>query len=154
MLLCNILFLEPLPVPAYRVPRIVLPLPAPVYGAPLIPALPAPVYGYGTDNRLGPVIQPTVVIPETVLPEGWDAPLQNPVPRMVPSLPAPSLRRLRHAALYPMTSQPAAQIPMPIAPHPAILLREDIAHRERLTNQQLGVLQEHQIHRHTAMVQE
>ncbi|KAG5715838.1 hypothetical protein E4T56_gene17884 [Termitomyces sp. T112] len=34
-----------------------------------------------------------MVIPETVLPEGWDAPLQNPIPRVVPPLPAPIQRR-------------------------------------------------------------
>ncbi|KAG6883936.1 hypothetical protein C0995_011220 [Termitomyces sp. Mi166 len=38
----------------------------------------------------------SMVIPETVLPEGWDAPLQNPIPRIVPPLPAPALRRVRN----------------------------------------------------------
>ncbi|KAG6858241.1 hypothetical protein C0995_001477, partial [Termitomyces sp. Mi166 len=35
----------------------------------------------------------SMVIPETVLPEGWDAPLLNPMPRMVPPAPAPMYRR-------------------------------------------------------------
>ncbi|KNZ78774.1 hypothetical protein J132_09912 [Termitomyces sp. J132] len=37
----------------------------------------------------------SIVIPATVLPEGWDAPLQNLIPRMVPPPPAPPLRRVR-----------------------------------------------------------
>ncbi|KAG6859925.1 hypothetical protein C0993_003303, partial [Termitomyces sp. T159_Od127] len=47
-----------------------------------------------------------VAIPETHLPEGWDAPLQNPLPIIVPPPPPPVHRRSRRA------NQSAAQ-PMP-----------------------------------------
>ena len=80
-----------------------------------------------------PVRQPAVaddpfavVIPETHLPEGWDAPLQNPMPRMVvpPPPPPPIQRRVNR-------SRQAATIN--VAPAP-VLTRGDIAHRERMAN--------------------
>ncbi|KAG6882908.1 hypothetical protein C0992_010312, partial [Termitomyces sp. T32_za158] len=61
----------------------------------------------------------SVEIPETHLPEGWDAPLQNPMPRMVPLLPDPVHRGrpgnqaiVAHpTAAQPIVAQPAIIIP-------------------------------------------
>ncbi|KAG6858583.1 hypothetical protein C0995_015505, partial [Termitomyces sp. Mi166 len=55
----------------------------------------------------------SMVIPETVLPEGWDAPLQNPMPKMVPPAPAPIHRR--NNMLRPV-NQPIVAIPEIHAP--------------------------------------
>ncbi|KAG6859374.1 hypothetical protein C0995_009195 [Termitomyces sp. Mi166 len=51
----------------------------------------------------------SMVIPETVLPEGWDAPLQNPMPRMVPPAPAPMYRRNNN--MLRSINQPIVAIP-------------------------------------------
>ncbi|KAG5718620.1 hypothetical protein E4T56_gene16567 [Termitomyces sp. T112] len=59
----------------------------------MVPPLPAPIQRRGNRLNQSAVAQAAMVIPETVFPEGWDAPLQNPLPRLVPFLPAPALRR-------------------------------------------------------------
>ncbi|KAG6896729.1 hypothetical protein C0995_011107, partial [Termitomyces sp. Mi166 len=51
----------------------------------------------------------SMVIPKTLLPEGWDALLQNPMPRMVPPIPAPVHRR-NNNMLRPL-NQPVVAIP-------------------------------------------
>ncbi|KAG5731229.1 hypothetical protein E4T56_gene14502 [Termitomyces sp. T112] len=49
----------------------------------------------------------SMVIPETVLPKGWNAPLQNPLPRLVPPLPAPIQKRVNRL------NQPIATMDIP-----------------------------------------
>ena len=78
---------------------------------------------------------------------------------MVSPLSTPLLRRVKNAALHPKLLWPAPEIPVPIMmlPHTAyitILLREDIAHREIIANQQLAVLHEYQRQRQIAIAQE
>ncbi|KAG6881472.1 hypothetical protein C0993_001349, partial [Termitomyces sp. T159_Od127] len=90
-----------------------------------------------------------VVIPETHLPEGWNAPLQNPVPRVVPPPPPPALRRANRLR---QVNQAASSSAAPVATRslaggplhditsgnadPALnnLTRGNIANRERAAN--------------------
>ncbi|KNZ72343.1 hypothetical protein J132_03869 [Termitomyces sp. J132] len=59
-------------------------------------------------RQLAPADDPfSMVIPETVLPEGWNAPLQNPLPRLVPPLPAPIQKRVNRL------NQPIATMGIP-----------------------------------------
>ncbi|KAG6862634.1 hypothetical protein C0993_002298, partial [Termitomyces sp. T159_Od127] len=88
-----------------------------------------------------------VVIPKTHLPEGWDAPLQNPMPKIVPPPPPPPMQRRVNR------QRQAATINAVLAP---VLTRGDIAHRERMANlearhqQAVAALQEQQRIRHMA----
>ncbi|KAG5736109.1 hypothetical protein E4T56_gene6318 [Termitomyces sp. T112] len=119
-----------------------------------------------------------MVILETVLPEGWDAPLQNPIPRVVPPLPALIQRRgnrVNQSALaqavivIPETVLPegwdaplqnALPRMVPSAPAPTLKRVRPNAYRETMENhpnqQQhaLAALQEQQRLRHIAMVEE
>ncbi|KAG5719878.1 hypothetical protein E4T56_gene15223 [Termitomyces sp. T112] len=120
----------------------------------------------------------SIVIPETVLPERWDAPLQNPIPRMVPPPPAPIQRRgnrlnqsavAQAAMVIPETVLPEGwdaplQNPLPrlvpFLPAPALRRVRPDAHREVMADHQiqqqhaLAVLQEQQRLRHIAIVEE
>ncbi|KAG5329388.1 hypothetical protein C0989_009537 [Termitomyces sp. Mn162] len=97
----------------------------------MVPPPPAPIQRRGNRLNQSAVAQAAMVIPETVLPEGWDAPLQNPLPRLVPFLPAPALRRVRPDA------------------H-----REVMADHQIQQQHALAALQEQQRLRHIAMVEE
>ncbi|KAG5735443.1 hypothetical protein E4T56_gene12775 [Termitomyces sp. T112] len=116
----------------------------------MVPPLPV----YGRVNRLGPVNQPTVAqvtmdIPETHLLEGWDAPLQNPLPRLVPPLPAPIHGRVIKAPL----PQPML-IMIPPPPHTLALFQEQQRLKQRQQEQALAALQEQQRLRHIALAEE
>ncbi|KAG5722200.1 hypothetical protein E4T56_gene5328 [Termitomyces sp. T112] len=97
----------------------------------MVPSPPAPIQRRGNRLNQFAVAQAAMVISETVLPEGWDAPLQNPLPRLVPFLPAPALRRVRPDA------------------H-----REIMADHQIQQQHALAALQEQQRLRHIAMVEE
>ncbi|KAG6869937.1 hypothetical protein C0995_016154, partial [Termitomyces sp. Mi166 len=109
----------------------------------------------------------SMVIPEIVLPEGWDAPLQNPMPRMLPPAPAPMYGR-NNNMLRPV-NQPVLVVTIPetvfpegwdaplqnpiriVPPLPAPALRRV---RNVRQEQSLAILQEQQRLRHVAMAEE
>ncbi|KAG6861026.1 hypothetical protein C0993_002770, partial [Termitomyces sp. T159_Od127] len=104
-------------------------------------------------SRLRQTNQPAagnpVHIPQTHLPQGWDAPLQNAMPVMVPP-PPPALRRANRLRQVNQSAAPAPVASTSTRPlaggplhdissghaDPALnnLTRADIAHRERMAN--------------------
>ncbi|KAG6880892.1 hypothetical protein C0995_003954, partial [Termitomyces sp. Mi166 len=121
----------------------------------MVPPAPAPMYRRN-NNMLRPVNQPIVAIPKTVLPEGWNAPLENPMPRMVPPLPA-----LAHEA--PLPNWMPIMLPPPLASEQALAALEGqqrlrhIAIAEEQQRQQehaLAVLEQQQRLRYIAIAEE